>query len=434
MAAQMTAAAKDVSAGTAAGRVRRRPSKSNSRDAKRELLLDESSRTLNRLGVSQTSLAAIAKSVGISRAALYYYVKDQQDLVFQCYVRTCEQLAGLLDAAGSRSQSAIETICSFVDAALDETLPEFASLTDAAYLNESQNSIVVALYKGVRGNLADVISEGMARGEIRPCDARICASIILGLITWVPVALRWPSAADTPKPMLNAIVQEIIRIGIASKRTKPASISRIDLAGFVTITGNAFDSDVRTAARRETLLASASWLFNQKGVDATSLDEVASRIGVTKKVIYHNMGRKEDLVAECYRRAFGMFQYVGQAIEHFEGPRIDALCTSAASLADACIRPEIAPLVPITGHDAWGDSVREELQKSVERLISYQEKLYRVGIAEGSIRKVNIPAVVMMYPGIYEWMPRWVQTLREREIEDSPDEVANFLRLGLSAL
>ncbi len=406
----------------------------SSHDKKRSILLDEGARTLNRLGVSQTSLAAIAKSVGISRAALYYYVDDQQDLVFQCYVRSCEQLGGLLDTASARNRSAIDAICDFVAASLDERRPEFASLSDVAYLSEEQLSIVVGLYKGVRATLAEIIAQGIAAKEIRECDTRICAAIILGLINWVPVALRWPSAADTPKHKLSAVAQEIIRIGIAQNRASPPVFQTIDLSAFVSTTGNAFDREVRTAARRETLLASASWLFNQKGIDATSLDEIAMRVGVTKRVIYHNMGRKDDLVAECYRRAFAMFQYVGQAIDDFDGLRIDALCTSAASLAEACIRPDIAPLVPVTGHDAWVDSVREELQQAVARLISYQEKLYQVGIAEGSIRKIDVPAVVMMYPGIYEWMPRWMDTFRDSEREQAPSEVANFLRLGLSAL
>lgn len=397
------------------------------------MLLDEGARTLNRLGVSQVSLAAIAKSVGISRAALYYYVDDQQDLVFQCYVRTCEQMGGLLNAASSKNKSSLEAICEFVSACLDEARPEFASLSDAAYLNEDQRFIVLGLYKGIRATLSELISQGMASGELRQCDARICASIILGLITWVPVALRWPAAAATPKKILSSMSQDIIRNGIAKNRSLPSSYDKIDLTSFVTVTGNAFDADVRSAARRETLLASASWLFNQKGIDATSLDEVALRVGVTKKVIYHNMGRKDDLVAECYRRAFAMFQFVGEAIDSFDGLRIDAICTSAASLADACIRPDIAPLVPITGHDAWADSVREELQQAVNRLIAYQEKLYRVGIAEGSIRKIDVPAVVMMYPGLYEWMPRWSDTLYDMEREKAPEEIAHFLRVGLRA-
>ena len=43
----------------------------------------------------------IARQLGLSRAALYYYVRDREDLVVQCYRRACavmaaEQLAAYL--------------------------------------------------------------------------------------------------------------------------------------------------------------------------------------------------------------------------------------------------------------------------------------------------------------------------------------------------
>ena len=46
-------------------------------------LLSHAARVLNARGVSQTSLGQIADDLGISRAALYYYVDDLQSLVYQ---------------------------------------------------------------------------------------------------------------------------------------------------------------------------------------------------------------------------------------------------------------------------------------------------------------------------------------------------------------
>ena len=47
-----------------------------------ERVLDEAARQLNAKGVSLTSLTEIAEKLGISRAAMYYYVEDREDLVF----------------------------------------------------------------------------------------------------------------------------------------------------------------------------------------------------------------------------------------------------------------------------------------------------------------------------------------------------------------
>ena len=45
--------------------------------ARRELILAEAARSLNRRGVADTALAEIARAVGVTRAALYYYFADQ---------------------------------------------------------------------------------------------------------------------------------------------------------------------------------------------------------------------------------------------------------------------------------------------------------------------------------------------------------------------
>jgi hypothetical protein len=60
------------------------------RPTQREVLLDEAARQFNARGIAATSVNQVAKRVGLTRAAVYYYVKDGEDLVFQCYLRACQ--------------------------------------------------------------------------------------------------------------------------------------------------------------------------------------------------------------------------------------------------------------------------------------------------------------------------------------------------------
>src|SRR5213592_3436594 len=50
-------------------------------------------------------------------------------------------------------------------------------------------------------------------------------------------------------------------------------------------------------ARREQLLDVGRALFAEKGFDATSIEELAARAGVTKPVVYEHFGGKEGLYA-----------------------------------------------------------------------------------------------------------------------------------------
>ena len=51
------------------------------------------------------------------------------------------------------------------------------------------------------------------------------------------------------------------------------------------------------AQRREQLIATARQLFAERGFDATSIEEIASRAKVSKPVVYEHFGGKEGIYA-----------------------------------------------------------------------------------------------------------------------------------------
>ncbi|MET0535462.1 MAG: TetR/AcrR family transcriptional regulator, partial [Steroidobacter sp.] len=79
-----------VSAAAGAGG---RPQSGHNGPSRHEQVLDEAARQLNQKGVLLTSLAEIAAKLGVTRGAMYHYVADREDLVFQCYRRAAEIIA-----------------------------------------------------------------------------------------------------------------------------------------------------------------------------------------------------------------------------------------------------------------------------------------------------------------------------------------------------
>ena len=55
-------------------------------------------------------------------------------------------------------------------------------------------------------------------------------------------------------------------------------------------------------AKREALLLAAVRMFNSKGFFATSLDEVAASLEVSKPLIHHYLGNKDQVLLECVTR------------------------------------------------------------------------------------------------------------------------------------
>ncbi|THD78549.1 MAG: TetR/AcrR family transcriptional regulator [Phenylobacterium sp.] len=405
----------------------------SSRGVKRVKVLEAAAKALNQHGVSQTSLAAIAEGVGVSRAALYYYFYDQQDLVFQCYSQSCERMVESLDNA-ALGRDAPEKINRFVDFLLAGDAPECAALSEIAFLRAEQQDTILGLLESVRARLAGVLDEGARRGELRPCRSGVVAASIIGLISWLPTARRLPTSRELNQDDLLESVQSLLRIGIAADRRAPIAYQVLEFSSMSFPARQVFDAETMAAARREAVTAAASWLFNLKGVDATPLEEIALRLGVTKKVIYHNVGDKETLVAECYRRAFQFYEEIARSMEAYEGPGVDALCAGAHALAEASLREDITPLALVTGLEALPERAREEIQISSERLRQMYLRVYAAGQADGSIRKVNSQAMMNIIPGSFEWLPKWFEAFDAFDHAAAPREVAELLRLGLKPL
>ena len=58
----------------------------------------------------------------------------------------------------------------------------------------------------------------------------------------------------------------------------------------------------RRTDMRERILDVALELFNEQGYDATSLREIAERLGVTKAALYYHFKSKGDILLELHLR------------------------------------------------------------------------------------------------------------------------------------
>jgi AcrR family transcriptional regulator len=76
---------------------------------------------------------------------------------------------------------------------------------------------------------------------------------------------------------------------------------------------------------RESLLAVAVAVFNERGYDGTSMEDLSRRLGISKSSIYYHVDSKEDLLALALDRALdGLFSVADQVTAGDE-PAIERL-------------------------------------------------------------------------------------------------------------
>src|ERR1700730_7291725 len=77
--------------------------------------------------------------------------------------------------------------------------------------------------------------------------------------------------------------------------------------------------------KREAVLLTAVGLFNEKGFHATSLDDVADALNVTKPTIYHYFSNKDEILFECVRRGVESIRDAGAEVEARGGSGMERL-------------------------------------------------------------------------------------------------------------
>jgi AcrR family transcriptional regulator len=399
--------------------------------SRHDLVLDEAARQLNAKGVLLTSLAEIAAKLGVSRGAMYYYVADREDMVFQCYRRAAEVTARHLHEAGRDGGNAASVLRAFIQRMLDPNEPELAARAETAMMNTTQRDTIQGLNDALLTRLAHLLEVGQREGDLRSCDVEVNARVLLSLVTWAPLARPWAHSVGPlgPRRAIDAAVATIFE-GLAAPDTK-FDFQPMDLSALLPRAVPAFDRAATMAAKREALLCEASRLFNRKGIDATSLEEIAARVGATKRTVHHHIGSKAELVQACYDRAFRIFFFIRDRCVEYPGTPLQALVTAMHALALTYPSDALTPLSPLVGYSALSTQGQARIDEYTTALGTAYRELMNRGQAEGSMSAMDIDARSLMLPGLLSWLVKDdVPTDLPRQ-QHIATEIANLVAIGL---
>jgi len=376
------------------------------RAAKRADVLAAAAREFNAHGIGRASFSRIARDIGLTRAALYYYVKDRQDLVRQCYERTCEVMATDLSSAEAIDGSGLERLLGFLRGSLDPERARGAVLSELDYLKGPAHEAVARAHGDNIARLRAIVRGGITDKSLRPCDDEAIAQAIFGVVAWIPLSVDWVEGDDpTYRERTVQAVAELVSDGLA---VDPEYDFRppIGAAAFRPKPPAAFDREAQAAAKREQILATASALFNRKGVDGTSLDEIAAALGATKGAFYHYLDNRTELMAGCYGRAFDLFEAFADAADRLGRDGLQKGLIGLHLNVEAQILG-LAPLVQMVGVEALPATVRTDLRRRSRLLQQRFTAFQREGIAQGVTRPVDVDAVAQLGAGVFEWLPKW---------------------------
>lgn len=143
----------------------------------------------NRRGYHGTTLDDIARALGVTKAALYYHVKNKEELLFECHLLAVEIGIEGFRRPGSHRGAPDEqlraAIAYYIEEMADQLNGTVVLLEDGA-LSPRLRRLVVARRDEYERLLRQVIARGVAAGVFVPCDPKIVGFAILGAIHWIP--------------------------------------------------------------------------------------------------------------------------------------------------------------------------------------------------------------------------------------------------------
>ncbi len=158
-------------------------------ELQKDRMLRAAAQCFNQKGFSGTSLKDVADVLGLTDAALYYYVRNKEELVYLCYVRAADVGREAIESARADGQNGLDTVLHYLRYHIELMIGErgpIAIMSEIPSLKPSHRRQVLELSRRHSMNFEAIIEAGIADGSIAPCDVRMTGNAIMGSINWIP--------------------------------------------------------------------------------------------------------------------------------------------------------------------------------------------------------------------------------------------------------
>jgi AcrR family transcriptional regulator len=157
----------------------------------------------------------------------------------------------------------------------------------------------------------------------------------------------------------------------------------------------------------DTLLAISVTVFNDRGFDGTSMEDLSQRLGISKSAIYHHVEGKNALLGLALDHALAGLEAAADEVQALDGPAADRLETLVRRSVDVLVHrlPYVTLLLRVRGN-----SNVERLALVRRRRIDHQvADLVKEAIADGDLHPGTDPAItarllIGMVNSLVEWL------------------------------
>jgi AcrR family transcriptional regulator len=160
-------------------------------EARREQILQGAAKVFSRKGYHASTVEEIAKELGLTKASIYYYVRDKSELLYQLYRRAMEALLESQKEIMARNDPPDQKLRAIIEeyvriAGDAHTMYSVVILREHHALPPRQRKQIIAMRDEYEQNVRRCIEDGIEQGIFMLTDVKMAAYVVLGALNWIP--------------------------------------------------------------------------------------------------------------------------------------------------------------------------------------------------------------------------------------------------------
>lgn len=183
--------------------------------------------------------------------------------------------------------------------------------------------------------------------------------------------------------------------------------------------------------KREAVLSAAVRMFNRSGFHATSLDDVAKVLGVTKPTIYHYFANKDEILFECTRRGLAAISAAANKAASAGGNGLERLRSAMVEYATVMTQ-EFGRCITLTSEADLSEASKAEFRRIKREVDQTVRAAVAEGMRDGSIAPGDPKLVTFTITGAVNWIARWYDEGGQLSAEEVARSCVDTLIKGLA--
>lgn len=152
-------------------------------------ILKAAATCFNEKGFSGTSLKDVSRHLGLTDAALYYYVKNKEELVYQCYQRAAKLGQDAMAKGSQEGRTGFEQVFKYIGYHVDIMVGDqgpLAIMSEIPSLKRAHRNDILQVSRRHSEGFEQLLENGIRDGSVGACDVRMTGNAIMGAINWIP--------------------------------------------------------------------------------------------------------------------------------------------------------------------------------------------------------------------------------------------------------